>query len=144
MEVLTVLIYTKAKELADAIASSAELSTLKDAEMTMMMDVEARGIVDEYQAMQMEAMNNGINFEDLSEEQKTKVEELETKMSENANIASFLAANQAFEQVLRSVNMIIGSAINGEQGGCNCGSSCGSASEDGSSCGCGGSCGGSN
>lgn len=132
-------IFTKAKELADAIAGSAELASLKEAEMKMMMDSEARGIVEEYQGIQMDAMNKGLSFEDLSEEEKKHVEELEAKMNENANISAFLGANQAFEQILRSVNMIIGAAINGgNQGGCaavvptvltvscNCGGSCGS------------------
>ena len=132
-------IYTKAKELADAIAASSELTALKEAELNMMMDAEARVIVEEYQTMQMEAMNNGINFEDLTQEEKEKVEALENKMGENENITAFLSANQAFEQVLRSVNMIIGSAING--GGSECGS-CGTAGScgTGGSCSCGGSC----
>lgn len=131
-------IFTKAKELADAIANSTELASLKEAEMKMMMDSEARGIVEEYQNIQMEAMNKGLSFEDLSEEEKKHVEELEATMNENANISAFLGADQAFEQILRSVNMIIGAAINGgNQGGC---SSCGSHGADGS-CNCGGSCG---
>lgn len=131
-------IFTKAKELADAIANSTELASLKEAEMKMMMDNEARAIVEEYQGIQTDAMNKGLSFEDLSEEEKKHVEELEAKMNENANISAFLGANQAFEQILRSVNMIIGAAINGgNQGGC---SSCGSHSADGS-CSCSGGCG---
>ena len=131
-------IFTKAKDLADAIANSAELASLKEAEMKMMMDTEARGIVEEYQGIQMDAQAKGLAFEDLSEEDKKRVEELEAKMNENANISAFLGANQAFEQILRSVNMIISAGINGgNQGGC---SSCGSHGADGS-CNCGGSCG---
>lgn len=134
-------IYTKAKELADAIAASPELAALKEAELKMMMDSSARAIVEEYQTMQMNAMNNGINFEDLSQAEKDRVEELEKQMGENENITVFLAANQTFEQILRSINMILGSAINGEESSCG---SCGSpgACSTGGSCGCGGSCGG--
>ena len=66
-------IYTKAKELADAIAASSELTALKEAELTMMMDSTARGIVEEYQTIQMNAMNNGINFEDLAQEEKDRI-----------------------------------------------------------------------
>ena len=131
-------IFSKAKELADAIAGSAELASLKEAEMKMMMDSEARSIVEEYQGIQSDAMSKGLSFEDLSEEEKKHVEDLEAKMNENANISAFLGANQAFEQILRSVNMIIGAAINGgNQGSC---SSCGSHGADGS-CNCSGSCG---
>ena len=86
----------------------------------------------------MDAMNRGLSYEDLSEEEKKHVEELEAKMNENANISAFLGANQAFEQIMRSVNMIISAAINGQQGG-GC-SGCSSSGADGS-CNCGGSCG---
>lgn len=129
-------IFTKAKELADAIANSDELKALKAAEMEMMMDSDARGIVEEYQTIQQEAMNSGLAYEDLSEEEKAHVEGLEKSMNENSRISAFLAANQAFEQILRSVNMIIGAAINGDQGGCG-----GGCSGTEGSCNCGGSCG---
>lgn len=131
-------IYAKAKELAEALANSAELTAVKEAEVKMMMDTEARAIIEEYQTIQMNAMASGMSFEDLSEEQKNRVEELEKSMNENENISTFLAANQTFEQIIRSVNMIIGNAINGNQE-----SSCGSCSTAGScsttgSCSCGG------
>ncbi len=131
-------IYTKAKELADAIAASSELTALKEAELTMMMDSTARGIVEEYQTIQMNAMNNGINFEDLAQEEKDRIEELERLMGENENITVFLSANQAFEQILRSVNMIISSAINGESSSCGSCSSPGACGTEGGSCSCGG------
>ena len=100
-------IYAKAKELAEALAASSELAAVKEAEVKMMMDTEARNVVEEYQTIQMNAMQNGINFEDLPAEQKARVEELEGIMNSNENIVNFLSANQAFEQVLRSVNMIL-------------------------------------
>ena len=49
-------IFTKAKELADAIAGSAELASLKEAEMKMMMDSEASSIVEEYKGIQSDAI----------------------------------------------------------------------------------------
>lgn len=130
-------IFAKAKDLADALAASAELAALKEAEMKMMMDAEARGIVEEYQMIQQEAMAKGLSFEDLSEEEKQRVEALEAAMNENANISAFLGANQTFEQILRSVNMIITAGITGQGGGC---SGCSSSGADGS-CSCTGSCG---
>ena len=85
----------------------------------------------------MNAMQNGINFEDLEAETKARVEELEGIMNSNENIVTFLSANQAFEQVLRSINMILSNAINPQPE-----SSCGSCSTAGScasgSCSCGG------
>ncbi len=130
-------IYAKAKELAEALAQSNELAAVKEAEAKMMMDTDARNIIEEYQTIQMNAMNSGINYEDLPAEQKQRVEELESIMNINENIVAFLSANQAFEQVLRSVNMILSNAINGQPE-----SSCGSCSTAGScatgSCSCGG------
>ena len=132
-------IYAKAKELAEALANSAELAAVKEAEIKMMMDAEARAIIEEYQTIQTTAMANGLRFEDLTDEQKSRVEELESAMNENENITTFLAANQTFEQIIRSVNMIISNAINGNQD-----SGCGSCSTAGScstgSCSCGGGC----
>ena len=138
MEVLIVEIFAKAKDLADALANCAELAALKEAEMKMMMDSEARSIVEEYQMIQQEAMAKGLSFEDLSEEEKQRVEALEAAMNENVNISTFLGANQTFEQILRSVNMIITAGITGQQGG-GC-SGCSSSGADGS-CSCSGSCG---
>ena len=66
-------IYAKAKELAEALANSAELAAVKEAELKMMMDNDARAIVEEYQTIQMNAMNSGLRFEDLSQEQKNRV-----------------------------------------------------------------------
>ena len=89
-------IFAKAKDLADALANCAELAALKEAEMKMMMDSDAREIVEEYQSIQMDAMNKGLSYEDLSEDEKKHVEELEAKMNSNANISAFLGANQTF------------------------------------------------
>ena len=89
-------IYAKAKELAEALAQSSELAAVKEAEMKMMMDEEARNIIEEYQTIQMNAMQNGVNFEDLEAETKARVEELEGIMNSNENIVSFLSANRSF------------------------------------------------
>ncbi|MBO5139280.1 MAG: YlbF family regulator, partial [Peptococcaceae bacterium] len=45
-------IFAKAIDLADALAASAELAALKEAEMRMMMDSDARAFVEEYQMIQ--------------------------------------------------------------------------------------------
>lgn len=55
-------IYAKAKELAEALAQSSELAAVKEAEMKMMMDEEARNIIEEYQTIQMNAMQNGVTL----------------------------------------------------------------------------------
>ena len=83
-------IFAKAKDLADALANCAELAALKEAEMKMMMDSEARGIVEEYQMIQQEAMAKGLGFEDLSEEEK------QFQLYENKSWSVFLSDEQDY------------------------------------------------
>lgn len=130
-------IYDKAKALADEIAASDELRHVKETELKMLIDLTAREIVENYQAIQMEAINSGIPYDQLDEAKKAQLTELENKMQENEVIMEYMNANQELNQMLESVNMIISSALN--PGGSSCGS-CGSAGNCGendccSSCG---------
>ena len=67
-------IFTKAKDLADAIANSAELASLKEAEMKITMDTEPREIVEEYpesngcdtcHALQQEDIQQAVDAQEL-------------------------------------------------------------------------------
>lgn len=113
-------IYSKAKELAQAISQSEELKKMRDSEAAMMCDPEARKLVEEYQEIQMEAMKTGLQFDELPEEKKKKLEELDEKMSQNQHIVAYMEAQEGLEQTLRSVNLIISSALNegDNEGGC--------------------------
>ncbi|NLT94258.1 MAG: YlbF family regulator [Clostridia bacterium] len=111
-------IYTKARELAQAISQSEELKKMKDSEAAMMCDPEARKMVEEYQKIQMEALKNGLHFDQLPEEQQKKLEELDEKMSKNKHIVAYMEAQENLEQILRSVNLIITSALNDNDGAC--------------------------
>ena len=131
-------IYEQARILAEAIANSEELRRVKESELAVMLDMEAREIIEEFQQIQMDAINQGIGYEDLPQESKERLDVLEGKMNENEIIKEYMECNQNFNEILQSVNMIIGNAITGNEGGC---SSCGSASACASgSCSCGGSC----
>ena len=112
-------IYDKAKELADEIAESPELRRVKETELRIMIDLTAREIVEEYQAIQAEAINNGLNYEDLPEDKKQRLDDLEKKMSENQIINEYLSASQELNQMLESVNMLISTAIYGIQYSCS-------------------------
>ena len=131
-------IYDKAKALADEIAASDELRRVKETELKMLIDLPAREIVETYQQIQMDAINAGISYDQLDDEKKAQLTELEKKMQENAVIVEYMNANQELNQMLESVNMIISSALNDNNGG-GCGS-CSSAGNCGendccSSCG---------
>ncbi|MDK2823734.1 MAG: hypothetical protein PWQ67_2071 [Clostridia bacterium] len=112
-------IYEKAKELAAAISQSQELKAMRDSEATMMCDPVARKLVEDYQQLQMEAMKTGVQFDELPEEKQKQLEEIEEKMSQNKQIVAFMEAQETLEQVLRSVNLIISSALNETNGGCS-------------------------
>ena len=131
-------IYDKAKALADEIAASDELRRVKETELKMLIDLPAREIVETYQQIQMDAINAGISYDELDDEKKAQLTDLENKMQENAVIVEYMNANQELNQMLESVNMIISSALNDNNGG-GC-SSCSSAGKCGendccSSCG---------
>lgn len=127
-------ILEKARELADEIATSPELRKVKEAELRLMLDMESRELIEEFQTIQMEAINSGVNYEDLPEDVKEKLESLENKMSDNEIIKEYMTLNQELNQILEAINMMISSALSDNQesgcgGGCSS-SDCG----DGSCC----------
>lgn len=131
-------IYDKAKALADEIAASDELRRVKETELKMLIDLPAREIVETYQQIQMDAINAGISYDQLDDEKKAQLTELEKKMQENAVIVEYMNANQELNQMLEAVNMIISSALNDNNGGgCSSCSSAGNCGENDccSSCG---------
>lgn len=131
-------IYDKAKALADEIAASDELRRVKETELKMLIDLPAREIVETYQQIQMDAINVGISYDELDDEKKAQLTDLENKMQENAVIVEYMNANQELNQMLESVNMIISSALNDNNGGgCSSCSSAGNCGENDccSSCG---------
>ena len=131
-------IYDKAKALADEIRASEELRRVKETELKMLIDLPAREIVDTYQQIQMDAINAGISYDELDADKKSQLEDLEKKMQENAVIMEYMTANQELNQMLESVNMIISSALNDNNGGgCSSCSSAGNCGENDccSSCG---------
>ena len=104
----------------------------------MLIDLHAREIVETYQQIQMDAINAGISYDELDADKKSQLEDLEKKMQENAVIMEYMTANQELNQMLESVNMIISSALNDNNGGgCSSCSSAGNCGENDccSSCG---------
>ena len=124
-------IYDKAEALADEIQNCDELRRVKESELKMLIDMEARQIVETYQQIQMDAINAGIAYDDLDDAKKAELTELENKMQENAVIMEYMNANQELNQMLESVNMIIMSALNDNNGGgCSSCSSAGNCGEN--------------
>ncbi|NMA01558.1 MAG: YlbF family regulator [Clostridia bacterium] len=112
-------IFNKAKELATAIVQSQELKALRENEENMMNNPTSRQLIEEYQKIQMEVMQEGIEIQDLSEDKQLEIEKIEKEMSQNQYIVDYMEAQEKFEQILRSVNLIISSALNESDSTCS-------------------------
>ena len=74
----------------------------------MLIDMEARQIVETYQQIQMDAINAGIAYDDLDDAKKAELRpSSKTRCRKNAVIMEYMNANQELNQMLESVNMII-------------------------------------
>lgn len=117
----------KARELGDLLAVSKELSDMKNAQLAVMQDPEAKAIVDEFQEKQQEFFRIQQMGQELSDSQKDKIRELEQKMTDNRIIAEYIGTQQKFEKLLEEINNIIAQSISGQHSSCGefCCSSCG-------------------
>ena len=79
----------------------------------------SRQLIEEYQKIQMEVMQEGIEIQDLSEDKQLEIEKIEKEMSQNQYIVDYMEAQEKFEQILRSVNLIISSALNESDSTCS-------------------------
>lgn len=128
----------KAKDLADAITACPEINKLKDAEVVMGQDAAAQEIIAEFTKLQGEFQQTMDQGKELSADQEKARDALEAKMEGNSSIKSYFDAQQAFEGMLQTINMLIGRAISGDsECGSDCGSDCGPGCDCSSnSCGC--------
>lgn len=125
----------RAGELADAIAECEELNEIRDAEIKMNNDPEAVKILDEFRKKQQHLYSIQMTGGEISATEQQEYEEIENKMQQNSYIKAYIDASEKFEDLMKSVNMVISRAISGDDGcGCGCDSDCGS--DCGSSCGC--------
>lgn len=120
-------IFDKAKALAEAIANSDELKRVKETEIKILIDMEARQVMEEFQQIQMDAINAGTSYDELAQDKKERLEYLETQMNDNEVIRQYMEASNELNGVLESVNMIISSALQG--GGDSACSSCSSCAD---------------
>ncbi|MDQ7092717.1 YlbF family regulator [Desulfosporosinus sp. PR] len=126
----------KAQLLADAIAQSPELAELHSMEDAMTADESAQRLIAELQKAQERFMEMQQNNQELSDEDKKVVDEIETRVEANPAIAAYMKAQDKFTQMLDSVNAILAGAIASASNGCACDDgSCDSAGCGGCSCG---------
>ena len=99
--------------LADAIKASAELTRMKAAEDALVADAEAKGMYDEFLAMQarLEETTCGQSSA-ATDARKRKFEEKKKIIEQNPLISEFIAASSAYDQLLGQVNTILMNAVN--------------------------------
>ncbi len=110
----------KAGLLADAIARSSELAELRSTEDAMTADTSAQVLIAELQKAQERFMEKQQSGSELSEADKSAVDEIETKVEGNPAIVAYMTAQDKFTVMLDSVNAILAGAIAGSSGGCSC------------------------
>ncbi|MFZ5644179.1 MAG: YlbF family regulator [Bacillota bacterium] len=125
-------ILEKARELGEEIASSIEIQQMRDAEIAMMNNQEARNLVEEFNEKQRKYLDMKAQGVTLTDGQIKEVEELEKRVMDNPLILDFFRKQQNFERIIEQINEIISSAIAGGSSGCegdcsdDCCSSCSS------------------
>ncbi|KLU67715.1 MULTISPECIES: YlbF family regulator [Desulfosporosinus] len=129
-------IIEKAQILADAIARSPELAELHSKEDAMTADESAQKLIAELQKAQERFMEMQQNNQELSEEDKKAVDEIESRVEANPAISDYMKAQDEFTQMLDSVNAILAGAIANSSDSCSCGDGgCSSSGCGGCSCG---------
>ncbi|WP_434512468.1 YlbF family regulator [Desulfitobacterium sp. AusDCA] len=130
---MTADIMEKAEALAAAIAQSTELDNLKITEKAMIANEQAQQLIAKFQEEQQRLYDLQAQGEELSEQDRNAIDDMEQKVENNSLISAYLQAQSNFTQMLDSVNAILASAIaSGDESGC---SSCGSGCSD-AGCGC--------
>ncbi len=113
-----------ANELAEAIAESDELASVRNAEYLIKNDPEAVQIISEFQVKQRQFHDLQRRGEKLSDLEQKVIAEIESRMQDNSVIRAYLDASERFEYLMRNINLVISRAISGDQG-CSCGPDCG-------------------
>lgn len=126
---MTADIMEKAEALAAAIAQSTELDNLRATEKAMIADEHAQQLIAKFQEEQQRLYDLQAQGQELSEQDKNAIDDMEQKVEKNPLISAYLQAQSSFSQMLDSVNAVLASAIaSGDESGCSsCGSGCGDA-----------------
>ena len=129
-------ILEKAQKLGKKLSESKELATMREAEKMMLENDEARNSIANYDEKQRAYQVIQAQGMQLTEGQTKELEDLELKMMNNPYVYNFFKAQQEFQNILESINNIIGEAIGIKAASGSDDASCGC---DDRSCGCDGS-----
>jgi cell fate (sporulation/competence/biofilm development) regulator YlbF (YheA/YmcA/DUF963 family) len=105
----------KAKTLGEALKASKEYNDLNAAEKKMQTDEVASKLLKELQAKQRLMQMNQMQGKNISQAEINEIRELQEKVQQFPVIQEFNKANQRFNELLQSVNMVIQEALTGEK-----------------------------
>ena len=105
----------KAEELAAAIEGSDEFQALKEAEKKVEEDDEAKSILEEFQTKQQQMQMMQQAGGNINEAMQNEIESLRADMQENEIISGLMSKQQEFNKVMKEVNQVLSTAIQGEE-----------------------------
>jgi len=128
------IVLNKARELGLELSRSKEFNDIREAEIMMMQNPEAQGIIQEFRSKQIDLQSLQLQGIPISEAQQREFGEIQMRMFNNSYIGNFFKAQESFEKLLDQVNQIISEYIGNGQGrgseeeigqnepdcGCNC------------------------
>lgn len=126
-------ILEKAQKLGKKLSESKELAAMREAEKMMLENDESRNAIAQYDEKQRAYQVIQAQGMKLTDGQVKELEDLELKMMNNPYVYNFFKAQQEFQNILESINNIIGEAIGIKADSGSDEASCGC---DDRSCGC--------
>lgn len=105
----------KAQTLGQEIANSTEYDELKKAEEKMYEDDDAKVLLDNFQSTQKRIQMAQANGKQINNQEQQKLQALQAKMQKNEKIKEYMEAQKKFNEVMKTVNQVITSQLQGEQ-----------------------------
>lgn len=106
-------IMKKAEALGKALVESEEFSEMKNAEMKIEENEEAKSLLDDFEAEQKKLQMMQQNGQQITPDQQKNLQSIQTKMQSNEQIKEYMEAQQKFNKVMNSVNQTITTQLQG-------------------------------
>ena len=106
------MILEKAIELSNLIKQSDELQKYKDAKKILSGKPSLEHDLEYYMNLLESRDDAEISFENLEEEQREEIEELEKMLGDSPEVRNYLASEAEIKEILQIINKIINQGIN--------------------------------
>lgn len=115
----TAVVLEKATALAEALEATDELRTVREKEAVLKQDPLAKGIIDNYFAIQNDLQQRQMQGEKISDELIAQLTEAEKQMEGNTVVNTYYQAQENLSQLLSQVNSILSRALSAEEPDCS-------------------------